>query len=66
VKEHQKGTQIQISGEKSCSLKKTSHQISRILIIFGCIGYKFNDHVTIGNEVEICFGRLTIVATLQN
>lgn len=51
---------------KSLDLKKTSHQISRISINFGCIGYKFNDHVTIGNKVEICFGRLNIVATLQN
>jgi len=29
--------------------KKPSHQISRILIILGCIGYKFNDHVIMGN-----------------
>jgi hypothetical protein len=34
---------------KTLFFKKTGHQISRILITFVCIGYKFNDHVAIAN-----------------
>jgi len=55
VKEHQKGTWKERKKEdpnilrKNLVLKKTGHQISRILIIFGCIGYKFNENVTIAN-----------------